>query len=182
MEPCDQTDSQYRSEDDSLIINVKCLNLKAIASDEQAITQAVRSIYPSFDPADYRSSQVINDGSFWAHYKLKFGEYVTTKGYEIRFESNHAVTLIERGVSLSVPPASAIAGLPVLTEIIKEAAYQQGRDEVFARNPNYVVQEQDGNAFYNLKTNECYFNVRTVYTISATSPAKGVVDTRYLIS
>jgi len=176
--------SEYRSEDDTLHTDLWSLNLKAKPDDDQAIIQAVRSVYPDFSPTGYSVTKVVNDFNdfFWVHYKIEVGEYVTTKGYQIRFEGNQADKIMECGVSLSVPSASDIAKLPAVTEQIKEAAYQQGREAVHAKNPRFVVQEQRGSAFYNLATGECFYNVRNVYTTSATDSAKGVVDTNYKIT
>jgi len=172
-----------QTDGNSLFADLKSLNLKATPDDEQAIVQVVRTIYPSFDPVDYKSSKTVNDVNdyFLVSYYINVGEYGTNKGYEIKFEGNQAIQIIERGVSLSVPSASVIANLPAVTDEIVQAAYKQGQEETHAKNPNFVVQEQTGYAFYNLATNECYYNVRTVYTTSATSPAKGVVDTQYKI-
>ena len=178
-----QTNSEYRNEDDSLVTDLSSLNLKANSDDEQAIIQVVRAVYPSFNPLAYEFSQTPrdDDNSFWVEFRLKVGDYTTTKGYEVRFKDNQAIEIYERGVSLSIPSVAIIAKFPAVTEQIIQAAYQQGKEEVYTRNPNYVVREQSGYAFYKLATNECFYNVRSVYTTSATSPAKGVVDTKYII-
>ena len=176
--------SEYRSEDDSLLIDVSSFNLKATPDNDQAIVRAIRTAYPSFDPAGYSVSRVINEVNdyFYVHYNLIVGEYTTTKGYEILVEGDQAAMVFERGVSLSVPSAAAIAKLPAVTEKIIQAAKQQGIAAVYERNPDFVVQEQECSAFYNLATGECFYNVRNIYTTSATSPYKGVVDTKYKIA
>lgn len=177
-----QVNSEYRSEDDSLHINLGSLNLNATPEDDQAIIQVVRSVYPSFNPVDYSVTKQVRDDSFWVEYKLMIGEYSTGKGYYITFADNQAIKISEWGVSLSIPPASVISKLPAVTEQVKEAAYQQGREEVSKRNKNFVVQEQNGGAYYNLKTNECYYGVRTVYSTDETGKYTGVVNTQYNIT
>jgi len=149
----------------------------------------VRSIDPSFHPADYEVSQLIRnqengytDNDFFVEYRLRLGEYATSKGYSLYFADDRAVWLMECDVSSSVPSASVISKLPKVTDEIVQAAYRQGREEVHARNPDFVVREQSGQSFYILETNECIYNVRSVYTTSATSPARGVVDTKYKIA
>jgi len=177
-----QLKSVYRSEDDSLNTDLRDLKLKAMPDDDQAIIQAVRYAYPSFDPADYKSTKGVRgeDNFFSVEYRLMIGEYATPKGYYIKFEDNQAIEISEWGASLSVSVTAN--DLPAITEQIIQAAYKQGREEVYNRNPNFVVQEQSGNAYYRIETGECIYSVQTVYTTSATSPAKGVVNTQYKIS
>jgi len=161
------------------------MNLKATIDSDELLNEIMQKLIPSFEPTDYRiRKNAINDTDrdyFQVYYTVYVGEYRTFKGYSVTYESNQAVNLHENGVFLSIPPASVINNLPVITEEIKQAAYQQGQEDIYTKNKNFVVQEQSGNALLDLDTNECFYVVTTVYTVSAESHAKGAIGTKYMI-
>ena len=160
------------------------LNLHVTSASDEAINEVMLTLIPSFDPEDYSIYKTADneaDDTFLVRYRLKVGEYVTTQGYQVTYENNQAKGISEYRVSRVLPSAAEIAKLPVVTEEMKQAAYQQGREDVYAQNEKFVVQEQSGEAKLDLDTNECYYQVSTVYTISAESPLKGVIGTKYMI-
>jgi len=156
-------------------------NLKATAEDDEAIYEIVRSIAPSFDPADYeaiKTTQNEEGTDFYVDYLLKIGEYVTFKGYGIGFQNNQATMINECMLAFSAPDPSSLS---VVTDEIIRAAYQQAREKVSARNPNFVIVEQSGYPFYDLETKECLYIVNTTYSTDATGGAKGATSVRYKI-
>ena len=171
-------------DNDTRRFDLTSMNLYATLASDEAINEVMLTLIPSFDPEDYLIYKTGNNAtgdSFLVRYRLKVGEYVTTHGYQVNYENNQAKTIHEYGVSRILPSAAEIAKLPIVTEEIKQAAYQQGREEVYAQNPNYVVQKQSGNVMLDLDTNECYYYVSTVYTVSAGEPEKGGISTKYII-
>ena len=171
-------------EDGSKIFDVSHMHLKATLTSEESTNEVMRALIPSFNPADYNVSRNSNggiEGSFITQYRLRIGEYESFKGYLVTYENNQATRISESLSSFSISSVEA-SDLPAVTDEVIQAAYQQGRDEVQARNPNYVVQEQSGRPYYYMETGECVYYVKTVYTTSVTSEAKGVVETKYKIS
>ena len=171
--------------DNSQFFDIRGLDLMATFESDQSINQVMHTLIPSFNPENYVIRKTENNETgddFVVDYILKVGEYETSKGYVVIYNNNQAIEIREGGVSFSVPSNAVISDLPAVTNEVIQAAYQQGRNEVRDRNPNYVVQEQRGRPFYDLLTNECVYYVTTIYTTSAKSNAKGTVSTQYKIS
>ena len=178
------SDYFIEEENDTRRFDLTSMNLHATLDSDEAINEVMLTLIPSFDPEEYSIYKSGNNAAgddFLVHYRLKVGEYVTTHGYHVRYENNQVKAISEYGVSRILPSAAEIAKLPIVTEEIKQAAYQQGREDVYAQNPNYVVQKQSGTAMLDLDTNECYYYVSTVYTVSAEESEKGGISTKYMI-
>ena len=171
-------------ENDTRRFDLTSMNLYATLASDEAINEVMLTLIPSFDPEDYSIYKTGNNATgdnFLVRYRLKVGEYVTTHGYQVRYENNQAKAISEYGISRTLPSAADIAKLPVVTEEMKQAAYQQGREDVYAQNKNFVVQEQSGTAMLDLDTNECYYQVTTVYSTDATGLFEGAIGTKYII-
>jgi len=178
------SDYFIEEENDIRSFDLTSMNLHATLASDEAINEVMLTLIPSFNPEDYSIYKTGNNEAgdkFLVQYRLKVGEYRTTHGYQVSYENNRAKAIHEYGVSRILPSASDIDKLPVVTEEIKQAAYQQGREDVYAQNKNFVVKEQSGEAMLDLDTNECYYQVMTVYTTSAESPFKGAIGTKYMI-
>jgi len=172
---------------DSQCFDINHLNLKATFASEQSTNAVIRTLIPSFNPTNFKAyknadSAYDNQKNFAIQYRLKIAGYETYKGYSVSYENNQATELSEFGISLPLPSAAEISKLPAVTEQVIQAAYRQGKDELYALSPQYVMKEQEGGyAFLDLTTGECFYRVLNAYSTNDAIGTMGAFTTNYKI-
>jgi hypothetical protein len=178
------SDYLIETRDDSHYFDISALKLRASMTNDVSTDAVIQTLIPSYERKDYKIYKNANNESgdhFTVGYDLKIGEYTTNKGYTVIYDNNQATHITESLISFSVSSVD-VSKLPAVTDEIIVAAYKQAQDEVLAQYPLCLILKKEGEPYFDVETNACYFKVKTTYAVDASGYYKGVIYTKYRIS
>jgi hypothetical protein len=178
--------SDYLTEtrDDFHYFVISALKLRATMTNDVSTDAVMQTLIPSYKNEDYNIYKNENNESgdhFTVGYDLKIGEYVTNKGYTVIYDENQATLISESFISFSSDSVD-VSKLPIVTDEIMETAYKQAQEETSAKHSGCFILKQEGEPYFDIEENECYFRVKTTYSVDAMGQYKGVFHMKYRIS